>query len=136
VIWMLDTSACVSYLRSGGGSAIAERLTERNPEDVVSCSVVRAELLFGALRSNRAAENLIKVRQFLSQFASLPFDDAAAETYGQIRADLTRRGLVIGPNDLLIAAIAHTNTATLVTHNVDEFSRVTGLKIEDWETEK
>jgi len=87
------------------------------------------------MRSSRATENLAKVRQFLSQFASLPFDDDAAETYGRIRADLTGRGVTIGPNDLLIAAIAQTNDTTLITHNVDEFSRVAGLKIEDWEAE-
>jgi tRNA(fMet)-specific endonuclease VapC len=133
VIWLLDTNACACYLRSECGSAIAQRLAEKRAEDIVSCSVVRAELLFGALRSNRAAENLAKVRRFLSPFASLPFDDAAAETYGQIRADLASRGLAIGPNDLLIAAIAQTNNATLVTHNVNEFGRVAGLSIEDWE---
>jgi len=135
VTWLLDTNACVSYLRLGSDSKIAQRLGERNAEDVVLCSVVRAELLFGAMRSSRATENLAKVRQFLSQFASLPFDDDAAETYGRIRADLTGRGVTIGPNDLLIAAIAQTNDTTLITHNVDEFSRVAGLKIEDWEAE-
>ena len=56
--WLLDTNACVNYLRSGSGSRIAEHLAEKNAADVVLCSVVRAELLFGALRSNRVAENL------------------------------------------------------------------------------
>ena len=133
--WLLDTNACVDYLRSGSGSVIAEHLAEKNAEDIVLCSVVRAELLFGALRSRRVAENLAKVRRFLSKFASLPFDDAAAETYGRIRADLTDRGLTIGPNDLFIASIAQTSNVTLVTHNVDEFGRVAGLTIEDWEAD-
>jgi tRNA(fMet)-specific endonuclease VapC len=133
VTWLLDTNACVDYLRSASGSKIAERLAEKSPGDIVMCSVVRAELLFGALLSSRVAENLAKVRQFLSQFVSLPFDDAAAEAYGQIRANLTGRGMTIGPNDLLIASVARSRNITLVTHNVDEFGRVAGLTIEDWE---
>lgn len=131
--WLLDTNACVDYLRSGSGSRIAEHLSEKDADDIALCSVVKAELLFGALRSSRVAENLTKVRRFLSQFTSLSFDDAAAESYGQIRADLTDRGLTIGPNDLLIASIAQSRNMTLVTHNVSEFVRVTGLRIEDWE---
>jgi tRNA(fMet)-specific endonuclease VapC len=135
VIWLLDTDACINYLRSGSDSKIAEHLAEKDAADVALCSVVRAELLFGALRSSRVAENLSQVHRFVSQFASFVFDDAAAETYGRIRADLAARGLIIGPNDLLIASIAQTRNMTLVTHNVDEFSRVTDLKIEDWQAD-
>ena len=80
--WLLDTNACVDYLRSGSGSRIARHLANRNADDVVLCSVVRAELLFGALRSRDTAENYAKVGLFLSRFTSLPFDDAAAEIYG------------------------------------------------------
>jgi tRNA(fMet)-specific endonuclease VapC len=97
------------------------------------CSIVRAELVFGALKSRDAAANLEKVHRFLSPFVSLPFDDSAADAYGRIRADLTDRGLTIGPNDLFIAAIARSQDLTLVTHNVEEFRRVPGLKLEDWE---
>jgi tRNA(fMet)-specific endonuclease VapC len=133
VTWLLDTNVCVHYLRSGDGSPIATHMAEQNAEDVVLCSVVRAELVFGALKSRDAAENLAKVKQFLSRFLSLPFDDVAANAYGQIRADLTKCGMTIGPNDLMIASIASARDMTLVTHNVGEFSRVPGLKIEDWE---
>jgi tRNA(fMet)-specific endonuclease VapC len=63
----------------------------------------------------------------------LPFDDAAAEAYGRLRAELARRGTPIGPNDLMIAAIALAHDLTLVTHNTAEFSRVSGLRLEDWE---
>jgi tRNA(fMet)-specific endonuclease VapC len=91
------------------------------------------ELVFGAMRSRDAAENLAKVGTFLSRFVSLPFDDAAADAYGWIRADLTKRGEVIGPYDLLIASIAVARQLKLITHNVEEFGRVPGLEIEDWE---
>lgn len=77
-----------------------------------------------------------KQRSFTERFTSLPFDDVAAEHYARIRADLARAGTPIGPNDLLlIAAIALANALTLVTHNMREFGRVVGLKIEDWEAE-
>jgi tRNA(fMet)-specific endonuclease VapC len=75
-------------------------------------------------------------RQFLSLFISLPFDDAAAEHYGQIRADLTTKGTPIGGNDLLIAAIALVNGLTLITHNTHEFGCITNLKLEDWEIDE
>ena len=132
--WLLDTNACINYLRTGKNSPIAEQLAEKDAEQVVVCSVVRAELLFGAQKSRDAVENLANVGKFLSRFASFPFDDLAADVYGRIRADLTERGLTIGPNDLFIASIALSRQLTLVTHNVAEFSRVPGLNIEDWET--
>jgi tRNA(fMet)-specific endonuclease VapC len=77
--------------------------------------------------------NLAKVATLFGQLPSLPFDDAAAEIYGQIRATLTAQGNVIGPNDLLIAAIALANGSILVTRNIHEYSRVSGLSIENWE---
>ena len=69
----------------------------------------------------------------MSRFVSLVFDDACADVYGRIRAELEAAGRPIGPNDLLIAAIASVNGVTLVTHNVSEFGRVSGLAVEDWE---
>lgn len=75
------------------------------------------------------------VRVFSAAFESLPFDDSAAETYGQLRLALEQRGNLIGPHDLLIASIALVNSVTLVTHNTEEFSRVPDLKLEDWQAE-
>jgi tRNA(fMet)-specific endonuclease VapC len=135
VTWLLDTNACIEYLRAGSGSRIAERLARAEPEDVVLCSIVRAELIFGALRSRDVSDNVAHVARFVSQFTSFPFDDDAAEAYGAIRAALVGQGMTIGPNDLLIAAIARARDLTLVSHNVDEFRRVPGLRIEDWEAE-
>jgi tRNA(fMet)-specific endonuclease VapC len=112
---------------------VAVRLAEKNAADIVLCSVVRAELIFGALKSRDVVANLEKVRRFLSPFLSLPFDDNAADAYGRIRVELSDLGLLIGPNDLFIASIVKSHDLTLVTHNVEEFRRVQGLKIEDWE---
>ncbi|NJN99790.1 MAG: type II toxin-antitoxin system VapC family toxin [Anaerolineales bacterium] len=85
------------------------------------------------MKSAKPEENLAKQHRFVSRFISLPFDDNAAEAYSRIRARLEKSGTPIGPNDLLIAAIAVANDVTLVTHNTDEFGRVEGLKLEDWE---
>jgi tRNA(fMet)-specific endonuclease VapC len=95
--------------------------------------VVKAELLYGPRRSSRVADNLRLLHRFFRPFVCLPFDDRCAEHYGMIRADLARLGQPIGPNDLLIAATARAHDLVLVTHNTEEFSRVVGLQMEDWE---
>jgi tRNA(fMet)-specific endonuclease VapC len=87
------------------------------------------------MRSNNPARSLAQHQDFLNRFISLPFDDQSALIYGQIRAQLAASGTPIGPNDLLIASIALANNLILVTHNTREFSRVEGLRLEDWEIE-
>ena len=104
-----------------------------SPSEIALCSVVKAELLYGTRNSKRVEENLKLLDQFFTPLTSLPFDDRCAEEYGIIRAQLAAQGSPIGPNDLLIAAIARTHDVTLVTHNTKEFSRITGLRLTDWE---
>ena len=132
--YLLDTNTCIGWLRQNQPQVVA-RIQAQVQTDIVLCSVVVAELLFGVEQSDPAhrANTGVRVEQLRQQFTSLPFDDAAAERYGRIRADLTGRGLLIGGNDMLIAAIALTKGCTLVTHNTAEFSRVAGLVIEDWQ---
>jgi tRNA(fMet)-specific endonuclease VapC len=133
VKYLLDTNTCVQYLRYGAASPVARRLASASPGDVVLCSVVVGELLFGALRSQNIAKNLADVQAFRAGFISLPFDDQTAAEYAKIRADLASKGTPIGPNDMLIAAVALVNGLILVTHNTSEFSRVVGLTLEDWQ---
>jgi len=90
-------------------------------------------LLFGARRSERVEDNLEILARFFVSFACLSFDDRCAEGYGLMQATLTRLGTPIGPNDLLITSMARAYDLTLVSHNVREFSRVPGLRVEDWE---
>jgi tRNA(fMet)-specific endonuclease VapC len=105
------------------------------PGTVLLCSVVVGELIYGALHSGAThrAANLALVASLQRQFVSLPFDDRAAEKYGEVREHLATMGTPIGPNDLMIAAIALANGLTLVTNNTSEFSRVAGLTLEDWQ---
>jgi len=100
--------------------------------DIVVPAPVRAELYYGAARSNAPLQTRQDTDVFLARFASLPFDDLAADAYGRIRANLASLGTLIGPNDLLIAAIASAHGLTLVTHNTREYGRVVGLVIDDW----
>jgi tRNA(fMet)-specific endonuclease VapC len=132
VRYLLDTNACIRILNDSSASLVA-RVQTCKPADIRLASITKAELLYGARRSVRVAENLRVLTRFFEMFVSLPFDDRCAEHYGIIRADLAVRGQMIGPNDLLIASVARAHTLTLVTHNRREFSRVTDLQIEDWE---
>ena len=105
----------------------------KSPQDIVLCSIVKAELFYGVNKSAKPEKNLEKLTEFLNRFVSLPFDDKASETYGNIRVQLEKSGTPIGPNDLLIASIAISNNLILVTHNTREFGRVDDLRLEDWE---
>lgn len=132
-MYLLDTDTCINILNDRS-SLSAFRLSRHNPSEIRLCSVVKAELIYGAWRSNRVTENMRSLRSFFAPLMSIGFDDRCAEEYGVIKAELSRQGMLIGPNDLLIASIAKANGLILVTHNVSEFSRVPGLRIEDWET--
>jgi tRNA(fMet)-specific endonuclease VapC len=135
MIYLLDTNVCVRYL-NGRSVAIRERILTTNPQDIAVCSVVKFELFYGALRSNNPKRNLERQQEFLNRFISLPFDDVAATIASRIRAILATSGTPIGAYDVPIAAIALANNLTLVTHNTNEFIRVEGLQIEDWEVEE
>lgn len=129
--YLLDTDTCIGWLNRRQ-PALLHRLEQTDPGQLVLCSVVRAELLVGALKSARRDENLHRLACFFPHFPSLAFDDHAADFYSHIRAELERRGTPIGGNDLMIAAIARSRGLILVTHNTAEFGRVPDLTIEDW----
>jgi tRNA(fMet)-specific endonuclease VapC len=133
-MYLLDTNACIRIL-NGTSDILAERLRRHSAADIRLCSIVKAELLYGARHSQRIADNLRLLARFFNAFVSIPFDDLAAEQYGIIRDQLARNGSPIGPNDLMIAAVAVAHRLTLVTNNINELSRVVGLAIEDWEAE-
>ena len=129
--YLLDTNSWIHYLKQPS-TPIRVRLQNLPPSDVVSCSVVRAELLHGAEKYGNPVRRVAAVEQTLSPFRSLPFDDDSATVYAHIRHTLEVAGATIGPYDLQIAAICLLHGFTLVTSNTNEFSRVGGLQVEDW----
>ena len=131
-MYLLDTNACIRVL-NGSSQAVVNRMRAADPGEVRLCSVVKAELLHGARHSARAAANLEHLKAFCAPYICLPFDDLCAESYAIIRAELSAARRLIGFNDLLIAATARAYDLTLVSHNVREFSRVSGFRVEDWE---
>jgi tRNA(fMet)-specific endonuclease VapC len=92
--YLLDTNVCVMYL-NGRSTSVRERLLSTPTEDMVVCSVVKAELFYGALRSNNPTRTLERQQEFLGRFASLPFGDEAAIVCSQIRARLASAGTPI-----------------------------------------
>ena len=132
MIKLLDTNACIQ-LWQRKNLTVRKHFAQFSPADIALCSVVKAELMFGALRSEQKESNLQLLQKLFAPLHSFEFEDNAAEHYAQIRAELIVQGNLIGANDLIIAAIARANKATLITHNVAEFERVQDLLIEDWE---
>lgn len=131
-MFLLDTNACIQILNNASPLLIS-RLRSHHPSQIRLSSVVKAELLYGARKSERSAHNLRVLERLFAQFRSLAFDDACSHQYGVIRAELERVGRPIGPYDMMIAATAIVADLTLVTHNTSEFSRVADLKLMDWE---
>ena len=131
-MYLLDSNVCI-HLLNNRHTQIEQHFRNLSPTEIALCSIVKAELLFGARHSQRVEANLQLLHHFFAPLNSLSFDDRCAEEYGVIRADLSAQGKIIGPNDLLIAAIAKAHDAILVTHNTHEFSRITGLRLEDWQ---
>jgi tRNA(fMet)-specific endonuclease VapC len=125
--YMLETSVCAELLR---GRVPTVRLPATS--DCVLSVIALAELEVGIHRSVRPAEQRRAVQAFVDFFEVLPWDVQTTVHYGEIRVDLEKRGVVIGPLDLLIAAHARRLGATLVTANVREFSRVAGLSCFEW----
>jgi tRNA(fMet)-specific endonuclease VapC len=100
--YLLDTNACIALMMKANPGVVA-RIREVGMESLVLCAPVKAELWFGACKSQRVAENRDRLRQFFNDLPSLPFDDTAAERYGEVRATLAVQGKPIGPYDLQIA---------------------------------
>lgn len=134
--YMLDTNTCI-YLMTDRHperrSRILARLDALAPdENLVLSSIVTFELSYGAQKGRWRKANLALLEEFLLDFIIAPFDEKAAHTGGTIRTELEKKGRPIGPMDTLIAAHAVSLGIPLVTHNLGEFTRVHGLKVENW----
>ena len=128
--YLLDTNILSDLIRDPQGS-VARRISSVGEGTVCTSIVVAAELRFGAEKSG-SSKLADRVDLLLSALNVLPLESPADRHYGEVRQQLTRRGTPIGPNDLLIASHALAVDLTVVTANAGEFSRVPGLKIENW----
>lgn len=130
--YYIDTNICISCIRESTGTEDIGYHFILHEDDIRIPSVVAAELMHGAFKSKRQKEGLRETEEFLADFEVVPFDYPAAIEYGKIKTTLEHKGLVIGPNDLLIAATVLSRKGTLITNNTKEFSRIEGLMLEDW----
>ena len=130
MLYMLDTCICVDYLHAKNEKLL--RKVRSCSHDVEISAIVAAELLHGAYHSKRIEENMRTTIELISNFDVVPFGEAEADAYGRILDSLERKGQVICSNDIMIAATALVRNAVLVTNNTREFSRIDGLKLDDW----
>jgi tRNA(fMet)-specific endonuclease VapC len=127
---LLDTNICIHVINAKP-PAVLERFRQHRMGEIGLCSVVAAELAYGVAKSG-SARNRQALEMFLAPLIILPFDDAALWAYGDLRAELERKGTPIGALDTMIAAHALSQQSTLVTNNTREFARVPGLALENW----
>jgi tRNA(fMet)-specific endonuclease VapC len=131
MIYFLDANICIHYLNNSS-LPVTRKVDSIDLGCIKIPTIVAAELYYWASKSKRRDYNLARHSQFISTFEIVSFDHASSRIYGDIRAMLEAKGKAIGGNDLMIAATALAYGAILVTNNVEEFSRVDSLTIEDW----
>lgn len=129
--YMLDTNICI-YAIKHKPEKVLEELQRHDPSDVCISAVTYAELIHGVEKSATIEKNRLALSLLLANIEIFDFDAKAADCYGKIRAELEKKGSPIGPLDMMIAGHARSLEFTLVTNNMKEFSRVSGLRQENW----
>ncbi|MDH4197085.1 MAG: type II toxin-antitoxin system VapC family toxin [Candidatus Aminicenantes bacterium] len=129
--FMLDTDSCIALIKRKP-SGLLRRMTSLAPGEVGLSAITLAELRYGVAKSAQRERNSQALDEFLLPLEIADFDEPAANAYGEVRVALEKSGRPIGPLDTQIGAHALSLGATLVTHNVREFSRIKGLAVEDW----
>jgi tRNA(fMet)-specific endonuclease VapC len=130
-MYLLDTNICI-YVINKKPKEILEKFKTLDISEVKLSSITIAEMEYGAVKSAFPAQNRAALLNFKSSLEIIPFDAHDAEVFGVIRADLERRGKMIGPYDLMLAAQALSRGLVFVTNNTAEFERVNGLRLENW----
>ena len=129
--YLLDTNICI-YIIKKKPAEVFEKFKNLTIGDVGISSITLAELQYGIEKSSNAEKNREALEKFLTPIEIIDYGYEATLEYGKIRAELEKKGIVIGPLDMLIASHAKSLGMILVTNNVREFERVAGLKIENW----
>lgn len=129
--YLFDTDVLSAVLGARPTLGIARRIAATPPSEQFTSAITLGELLFGAARRNRQ-DLLERIDAIAESVPVLPFDEAAARVFGEIKAELERRGMPLAEPDLRIATIARANDLTVVTGNERHFGRVPGLKWDNW----
>lgn len=129
--YLLDTNICIYVIRQKPPQVL-QRFYAHHPGDIGISVITVAELQHGVYKSSQPAQSAKALAQFLLPLTEIDFTPEAAQVYGEIRAHLEKHGMSIGPLDLFIAAHALQLNLTVITNNVGEFSRVPGLRVENW----
>lgn len=130
---LLDANVCIDVLR--GRPEVVARLERHGPAGLFLCSIVKAELAYGARLADDPVRAGDLVDAFCAPFVSLPFDDACVDAHARLRAELRRSGIALGAHDLAIAAVATAHGLGLVTSDRAAFARVPGLTSVSWRDE-
>lgn len=130
-MYLLDTDTCI-YLLNRKNPLVELKLRSLKRDEIGISTITLAELYYGAAHSKKREANEKRVKIFCSSLTLCPFDEPAAQIFGTTKESLISNGEMIGIMDLLIASAALAQKATLVTHNLQEFKRISGLKLEDW----
>ena len=130
-MYLLDTNICI-YVINRNPVNVVKKVKTLKPNQIKLSAISVSELEYGVSKSRNREQNRNALTDFVSGFDIIPFDDEDAEVYGLIRADLEKRGRLIGPYDMQIAAQAIAKDLILVTNNTGEFERVKGLNLENW----
>ena len=129
--YMLDTNICI-YAIKHKPEIVIKNFLQHDPDELCISSITYAELMHGVEKSQAVDRNRMAMAMFLSPITIKEFNSNAAEEYGKIRADLEKKGIPIGPMDMLIAAHVKAENLIMVTNNVREFNRVNDLTVENW----
>ena len=129
--FMLDTNTCIYIIKRKPPNVI-ERFRQTEISQIGISSITLSELLYGVSKSSKPEQNKIALMQFVAPLEILPYDDEAAQYYGDLRTHLEKQGTPIGSLDMLIAAHALSIVCTLITNNEKEFIRIPNLKIDNW----
>ena len=130
--YLLDTNTVI-YTVKNRPREVRQRFTQHANQMAIS-AVTLGELIYGAEKSSQPERNLADIDSMAARLEVLPFDEAAAKHFGQVRAELANAGTPIGPYDQMIAGHARSLGLILVTNNTREFIRVAGIRLENWVT--
>ncbi len=129
--YLMDTNICI-YIMNKRPIEIIHKFKKFDAGEIGVSTITVSELQYGVAKSKNRGLNQQRVEEFLSPLEIIPYDEAAANIYGDIRHKVEKYGKTIGPLDMLIAAHAISRNLTLITNNEKEFKRVTNLKVENW----